>query len=88
MNEIKLAGFDVMYEPSKVVYDFQELDKSIEEIEKRYKNLVISDDELKEAKKLATELNKCANKLNDKKKEIKNEINKESKAFEKECSGI
>lgn len=85
MNDIKLKEFDVTYQSSKVVCDFKELDKSIEEIEKRYKNLVVSDEELKEAKKLATELNKCANKLNDKKKEIKNEINKESKAFEKEC---
>lgn len=84
MNEIKVTAPDVAYKPSQVVCDFSNLDKDIEEVEKRYLNWVPSEVETKEADRIAKEINGVAKDLNDRKVKIKKEINKESKYFEDE----
>lgn len=84
MNEIKVTAPDVAYKPSQVVCDFSDLDKDIEEVEKRYLNWVPSEVETKEADRIAKEINGVAKDLNDRKVKIKKEINKESKYFEDE----
>lgn len=85
MEEIKIVTPQVMYEPSKVVYDFDELDTAVAEIEKRYSNWLPSEEEIKDAEKIAKDINGAAKQINDEKARIKKEMNKESKLLEDEA---
>lgn len=84
MDEIKVTTPEVLYTPSQVVCDFTALDTEIEAIEKRYLKWVPSENEIKEAERIAKDINGVAKNLNDEKVRIKKDMNKESKLFEDE----
>lgn len=84
MNEIKLSNPDVTYTPSVVTYDFTTIDRDIQELEKRYLKWVPSEDEIADGTKVAKDINRLAEGLNDEKKEMKKVINAQGIAFEKD----
>lgn len=84
MNEIKLSTPDITYTPSMVTYDFTAIDKDIQELEKRYLKWVPSEDEITDGTKIAKDINRLAEGLNDEKKEMKKVINAQGIAFEKD----
>lgn len=84
MNEIKLSKPDIAYRPSVVTYDFTAIDKDIQELEKRYLKWVPSEDEITDGTKIAKDINRLAEGLNDEKKEMKRVINNQGILFEKD----
>ena len=84
MNEIKLSTPDITYTPSMVTYDFTAIDKDIQELEKRYLKWVPSEDEITDGTKIAKDINRLAEGLNDEKKEMKRVINNQGILFEKD----
>lgn len=84
MNEIKLSNPDIAYTPSVVTYDFTAIDADIQELEKRYLKWVPSENEIADGTKIAKDINQLAERLNDKKKEMKKVINAQGMAFEKD----
>lgn len=84
MNEIKLSNPDIAYTPSVVTYDFTAIDADIQELEKRYLKWVPSENEIADGTKIAKDINQLAERLNDKKKEMKKVINAQGIAFEKD----
>lgn len=84
MNEIKLSNPDISYKPSVVTYDFTAIDADIQELEKRYLKWVPSENEIADGTKIAKDINQLAERLNDKKKEMKKVINAQGMAFEKD----
>lgn len=85
MNEIKLSNPDIAYTPSVVTYDFTAIDEDIQELEKRYLKWVPSEDEIADGTKIAKDINRLAEGLNDEKKEMKKVINAQGMAFEKDA---
>ncbi|MCR0266192.1 DUF1351 domain-containing protein [[Clostridium] innocuum] len=85
MNEIKLSNPDITYTPSVVTYDFTAIDEDIRELEKRYLKWVPSEDEITDGTKIAKDINRLAEGLNNEKKEMKKVINAQGIAFEKDA---
>lgn len=85
MNEIKLSNPDVTYTPSVVTYDFTTIDGDIQELEKRYLKWVPSEEEIADGTRIAKDINRLADGLNDEKKEMKKVINAQGMAFEKDA---
>jgi hypothetical protein len=89
MNEIINIEQSVQYTPAVIVYNKQELLNHVEPIVAKYTNLVVTDDNLDEAKKSRTELKKVFDKIDIERKAIKNKFNEPLKFFElevKECT--
>lgn len=89
MNEIINIEQSVQYTPAVIVYNKQELLNHVEPIVAKYTNLVVTDDNLDEAKKSRAELKKVFDKIDTERKAIKNKFNEPLKSFEaevKECT--
>lgn len=86
MNEVKIIANVVS--SAKVVLDTTELIKNVEELESRYANLVITDEDIKLAMEIRADLNASEKKITDRKKEIKAEAIGEFTKSEKEIAAI
>ena len=69
-------------------WNFAEINSQVDEITKRYSNLVFTEAELPEAKKEKASLNKLAKSINDKKVSAKKEFMKPYDAFEKQVKEV
>lgn len=85
---MEITKLSVKFTPCALSYDFKEVNSYVDELKKRYKNLVVTEDQVKEMKKVATELNKVKTKINDEKKRIKKEATQDVLIFEKEAVEI
>lgn len=84
MNELTLNnGFSVEYSTPEIKINNQkQFETALNDYVERYKNLVITKDTLKGAKKSHTELNKLKKAIDDERKRIKKDYNQPLKTFE------
>ncbi|WP_281828062.1 DUF1351 domain-containing protein [Lactobacillus amylolyticus] len=83
MNDLMLTDFSVDYEPTKIsISNEEQLAESIKKYADRFKDLIVTEDTLIEAKHSRAELNKFKKALDDRRKEIKRNYTKPLKEFE------
>lgn len=88
MNEIAIKEISVEYELPSIKYDLDPLRKQVELIKEKYSGLVISEQDLPEAKKITAQLNKVSKEINRKKIDIANAIKQPITDFEMELKEI
>ncbi len=82
MNEITVANPSVSFVKASCAYDFAQMDKDIESIEKRFTGLVSTDK--KETKEICAQLNKLKKAVNDEGIRIEKAATADVKAFRSE----
>ncbi len=91
-NEIVLQDFSVNFTPTEITINNEEdLKKQLESIARKYKGLIVTEDNLKSVKSTRTKLNALNKGLDDKRKEIKSTYNEPLSEFEskvKDYQGI
>jgi hypothetical protein len=88
MNEIAIKEINVEHELPSIKYDLAPLKEQVELIKQKYGKLVISEQDLAEAKKITAQLNKAAKEIGRKRIDITNEIKKPITEFENELKAI
>lgn len=73
-------------EPIK--FNYEQLKEELTQKVKEYKNIVYTEDNIKEAKTDRANLNKLAKAINDEKIRVKNEVLEPYKLFEKQCNEL
>ena len=68
--------------------NFEEVKKTLEGMLSKYKNLIVTEDTLQDCKATQKELAGLRRKIDERRKEIKQEIEKPIKAFEEECKKL
>ncbi|GEO64437.1 DUF1351 domain-containing protein [Companilactobacillus nantensis] len=88
-NEIVLQDFNVNFTPTKITINNEEgLKKELEVISNKYKNLIVTEDNLKSVKSTRAKLNSLNKGLDDKRKEIKSSYNEPLTEFEDKVKGF
>lgn len=83
MNEIKIN-----YTPAKFDFDLEQVKQELDKVLFKYGELVVTEENLKDSKKQATELNKLANALNKRRLELEREYRKPFDVFKTEINGV
>lgn len=83
MNEIKIN-----YTPAKFDFDLERVKQELAPELDKYRDLVVTEENLKDSKKQATKLNKLANAINKSRIDFKREYNKPLDKFEAEAKEI
>ncbi|WP_363472820.1 DUF1351 domain-containing protein [Companilactobacillus musae] len=88
-NEIVLQDFSVNFTPTKITINNEdELEKELEGISEKYKDLIVTEDNLKSVKSTRAKLNALNRGLDDKRKEIKSSYNEPLSEFEGKVKGF
>ena len=82
MNELKIKDYEL---PKIEIKDYEELLETVKNDCEKYKNYVVSETTLDSDTKKRAELNKMAKAIDDKRKEISNEISKPITEFKNKC---
>lgn len=82
MNELKIKDYEL---PKIEIKDYEELLETVKNDCEKYKNYVVSETTLDSDTKKRAELNKMAKAIDDKRKEISNEISKPITEFKSKC---
>lgn len=82
MNELKIKDYEL---PKIEIKDYEELLEAVKNDCEKYKNYVVSETTLDSDTKKRAELNKMAKAIDDKRKEISNEISKPITEFKNKC---
>lgn len=83
MDEIKIE-----YTPAKFEFDLERVKQELAPELDKYRDLVVTEDNLKSSKKQATELNKLANALNKRRLDLEREYNKPFAKFKADVNGL
>lgn len=82
--QVKVTKFT----PAEVSFNSEEIKSAAKEIAKKYEGLVFTDETVKDAKKVAAEINKIKKSVDDFKKKAKKELTPAVKALETECKEV
>ena len=92
MNNIENVALvlrdEVKVLPGEINYNFENVKREIEEIEKIYGNLVLTDEQIKEGTKIRANLNKAIKIIDDFRKEKIESYKAPVSKFEQECKNM
>ena len=88
MNEIAIKEISVEYELPSIKYDLAPLKEQVELVKQKYSGLLISEQDLAEAKKITAQLNKVSKEIGRKRIDITNAIKQPITDFENEIKAI
>lgn len=88
MNDIVIKELEVLYTTPTITYDLRGLEKQVNEINTKYKNLVLKEDDVATAKKEIAQLNKASKAINDQKIAITKLIEQPITEFESKIKEI
>ena len=88
MNDIAIKEISVEFELPSIKYDLAPLKEQVELIKQKYSGLVISEQDLAEAKKITAQLNKVSKEIGRKRIDITNAIKQPITDFENEIKAI
>jgi hypothetical protein len=85
MNELMNLN-DIKIFPAKVEFDFDMASKALDEVLQKYSNILVTEDTVKDNKKLIADLRKEQKAFDTTRKEIKSALTDNVKTFDKKCS--
>lgn len=90
MNEImKKHDYDIQIVQGQVIFsDYENILKEAENLAEHVNQVTVNDENLRESKKLVSTMNKRVTEMNDKRKEVKNEILKPYTEYEQQVKHI
>lgn len=85
-NELQVKTVD--FEPAVIEFNYEEVEKELNDLLKKYEGLVFTEKEAKECRNTLTELRKVKNSIETYRKKTKSQLNEPVKAFEEQCKAL
>lgn len=89
MNELQITNFNVTVKPAELkINNYEELKKQLTQLLEKYKNQVVTEDNIKAVKADRAKLRKIARELDDKRKDVRREYNKPYNDFKEQVDTL
>ena len=86
MNKLQLKVLET--KPAQINFNFEEISNHLDGVLKQYEGIVVTEDTIKDGKKVIAELRKGQKSLDDFRKKTKKELTAPVKAFEEQCKEL